>query len=261
MTDISLSIPQLGQPDSTEDVKVADNFTLIQAAINGGLDFTNLAANSGIAPVLTTVSSNVNAGVSAFQFVNMTGASTTATLEATPTGGDVCGVRAGASISGAGPITVSGNGNLIGVPGATTGVSTITLGHPASFVTLLWAGTIWWVIAGGEDTGWVALTLTSGVIAGDPGVTPSIRRANGRVFFQGTLKTPSGFGALSRMATIPSAYLPASDLTLNTGVINGSTHAWSGQVIASATLATGINTSVGAGSGDLIPLTGCAYSL
>lgn len=44
MSQISLSIPQVGLPDTTEDVKVANNFTTIQNVINGGLDGTNLSA-------------------------------------------------------------------------------------------------------------------------------------------------------------------------------------------------------------------------
>src|SRR6185437_10659235 len=44
MGQISLNIPQVGLPDTTEDVKVANNFTTIQNAINGGIDSTNISA-------------------------------------------------------------------------------------------------------------------------------------------------------------------------------------------------------------------------
>jgi hypothetical protein len=43
MGTISLQVPTVGQPDTTEDVKVANNFTTIQTVINGNLDTTNLA--------------------------------------------------------------------------------------------------------------------------------------------------------------------------------------------------------------------------
>src|SRR6185312_16248441 len=46
MGQISLNIPQVGLPDTTEDVKVANNFTTIQNAINGNVDATNLSATA-----------------------------------------------------------------------------------------------------------------------------------------------------------------------------------------------------------------------
>ena len=46
MGNISLNIPQVGLSDSTEDPKIATNFTTIQTAINGNLDATNLAASA-----------------------------------------------------------------------------------------------------------------------------------------------------------------------------------------------------------------------
>jgi hypothetical protein len=48
MGQISLSIPQVGQPDSTEEPKIANDLTLIENAINGNLDTNNLAAAAGI---------------------------------------------------------------------------------------------------------------------------------------------------------------------------------------------------------------------
>lgn len=39
---ISIDQPQIGRADTTEDVKIQNNFTAIAAAINGGLDLTNL---------------------------------------------------------------------------------------------------------------------------------------------------------------------------------------------------------------------------
>ena len=46
MGQISLNIPQVGLPDTTEDVKVANNFTTLQNAINGNIDSTNLSATA-----------------------------------------------------------------------------------------------------------------------------------------------------------------------------------------------------------------------
>lgn len=41
---ISLSLPQVGQPDSTEEPKIPSDLTIIQNVINGNLDDTNFAS-------------------------------------------------------------------------------------------------------------------------------------------------------------------------------------------------------------------------
>jgi hypothetical protein len=55
MGSISLQIPQIGLADTTEDVKVANNFSTIQTAINGNIDQTNLSATAGILLNSTTL--------------------------------------------------------------------------------------------------------------------------------------------------------------------------------------------------------------
>lgn len=45
MTTLSLSVPTVGQPNSTEDVKVANDFTTLQAWANGSIDGANLDAS------------------------------------------------------------------------------------------------------------------------------------------------------------------------------------------------------------------------
>jgi len=42
MGTISLSIPQAGQPDSTEEPKIVNDLTLLQTLLNGNLDTNNL---------------------------------------------------------------------------------------------------------------------------------------------------------------------------------------------------------------------------
>lgn len=44
MGTISLSIPQTGQPNSTEDPKIATDFTTIQTWANGNIDVSNLSS-------------------------------------------------------------------------------------------------------------------------------------------------------------------------------------------------------------------------
>lgn len=45
---LSLSIPQAGLFNSTEDPKIASDFSAIQTVVNGGLDATNLSLSAGI---------------------------------------------------------------------------------------------------------------------------------------------------------------------------------------------------------------------
>lgn len=53
MGQISLQIPQSGQPNSTEDPKVATDLSTIQTVINGNLDDTNMASpNNGVRRLL-----------------------------------------------------------------------------------------------------------------------------------------------------------------------------------------------------------------
>lgn len=82
MTTLSLVLPQIGQPDTTEDVKLINGLTAIQSVINGNLDSTNLSA-------ATSQSAGVNAsgqtvkGSSIIATSQSTGSTTFTTL-ATP---------------------------------------------------------------------------------------------------------------------------------------------------------------------------------
>lgn len=46
MGTISLQIPVLNQPDTTEDVKIQNDLTILQNVINGNIDPTNLSATT-----------------------------------------------------------------------------------------------------------------------------------------------------------------------------------------------------------------------
>jgi hypothetical protein len=82
MGTISLQSPQIGQPDTTEDVKIQNNFTTLQTVINGNLDSANLSAatsqSAGVNASGQTVKGAVNIATS-----QSTGSTTYTTL-ATP---------------------------------------------------------------------------------------------------------------------------------------------------------------------------------
>lgn len=82
MGQISLSIPQVGLSDQTEDPKVANDLTIIQTWANGNIDATNLSAvaaqSAGVNQVAQTVKGIAPVGA------NQSTSSTTYTTMATP---------------------------------------------------------------------------------------------------------------------------------------------------------------------------------
>ena len=82
MGQLNLQIPVVGQPDSTEDPKVASNFTAVQAVINGGLDGTNLSAALAQSAAVNQAGQTVKGAVNISTSQSTT--STTYTTLATP---------------------------------------------------------------------------------------------------------------------------------------------------------------------------------
>lgn len=56
---ISFSLPQIGQPNSTEETKIPDALSTLRSVVNGGLDKDNLSGSAGI---LLTQLANLTAG-------------------------------------------------------------------------------------------------------------------------------------------------------------------------------------------------------
>ena len=56
MGSITLSIPTVGQPNSTEDPKIATDLTTIETLVNGNIDSTNLSSTAAIAQTQLAVS-------------------------------------------------------------------------------------------------------------------------------------------------------------------------------------------------------------
>jgi len=82
MGQISLNIPQIGLPDTTEDVKVANNFTTLQNTINGNIDSTNLSAATAQAAAVNQSGQTVKGATNIATSQSTT--STTYTTLATP---------------------------------------------------------------------------------------------------------------------------------------------------------------------------------
>jgi hypothetical protein len=58
---ITLDLPIVGQPNTTEDVKVRNNFQTLQATLNGNIDASNLS------PIVLSQLGNFKQALSAIQ--------------------------------------------------------------------------------------------------------------------------------------------------------------------------------------------------
>lgn len=215
----------------------------------------------GVARAMTLATSNVAATVGNWQFLTMTGATTTATLPASPPVGMICGVITGVSIGGAAPVTVSAGANTIDLPGATTPVSNITLGYPGAYVLLMWGGLVWRAISGGEDTGWVSLSLGTNISAYDS-LTPSCRRINGEIKLRGGLLTGATISANTTLATIPTGFRPSGLVILNSAIVLGSGNASGAPLLLNGSGNNGfITTAQSLPNVSAIALNGTGFSL
>lgn len=214
MGSISLNIPQIGLSDTTEDVKVANNFTTLQTAINGSLDSTNLNAAAAITRAQTAgglgglawtvVSSNTSATDGHFYGVT---AAATITLP-TPTVNATIGVF-NQTVSSAVAITAS-SGVIGGVGLGPSGSASIQLSTGASALVVIADGANWHIVAGQQDTGWAAITLTTNASAtGAPWYSPQVRTIGDRVYLRGAITTPA---TATTTLTLPASAVPASQV-------------------------------------------------
>jgi hypothetical protein len=140
------------------------------------------------------------------------------TLPAPTAPGAVITVRANGSVTASSPVTVSASSIYgVGLPGVTSFV----LGTQSAFATLQSDGTAWGVIAGQQDTGWVALTLGSGISAWASGYTPSYRRTGITVQLSGTLQWSGLLGSGYVLASGMPA--PAANVNYVLGGYNATT--------------------------------------
>lgn len=64
MGQISLSIPQVGQSEATEEPKIASDLTILQTLVNGNIDTNNLSPTAGITAAQLASAVNQQGGVS-----------------------------------------------------------------------------------------------------------------------------------------------------------------------------------------------------
>jgi hypothetical protein len=133
------------------------------------------------------------------------GTGVTATLPASPATGDTIRVAGSATVTGVAPAVVAAAGgkgiNGLGLAAA----SSFKLGLPWAHATLQYDGTNWQIIDGGQDTGWVAISLTSGWDHGGSAV-PQARLRGDVITLRGWIRnfTGSTAGQFTNLATLPT---------------------------------------------------------
>ncbi len=178
----------------------------------GTLSVGNGSAWSVFAPLMTPYAPAGNATAIANATYYMA-PSSTLTLPSSPAQGAMVGVQAAINVSGASPVTVSAS--YWWIYGIGMGTMSFLLGTPSASVLLQYNGltSTWEIISGQQDSGWVPLTLGSGVTASSGAYQPSARIVGDRVYLSGLMHNNSG-GTLSNAtwASLPSsAFEPASD--------------------------------------------------
>lgn len=163
-----------------------------------------------------TVSNTGSASVTRGQSV-IASPSTTQTLPSASAGALVA-ITALSTVTGATPVTVSGS-KIYGV--GLSNASTFLLGTPGAHAVLQSDGTNWYVVGGQQDTGWVALSLSTGMTATGgsnftSAYTPSARLIGSRVWLKGAIQQGSTGNSGSSIATVPLASMyPASQAGIN----------------------------------------------
>lgn len=184
--------------------------TLYDASDTGMLAWTNGNAWTPLGLTAVTAAQNMTASIGTL--INAVPSSTITLPQ--PVTGAMIGIMAYASTTGTNPVTIqygAGRGTIYGTGllGANNHASSFLLGTPVAPVILFSPeGVNWNIISGQQDTGWVPLTLASGVSeSGPPSGAPAEARLRGdTVEVRGNLGY--GSGSTTNWATLPSQMRP-----------------------------------------------------
>ena len=221
--------------------------------VNGNIDTNNLNAGANIAYSQLALSSALLALKPQSVAVNTNAASgnlyrATATATITLPGhsaGQVVGV-----INVSGTTTVAGT-SIQGV--GLSAAASFTLGTPGAAAILVDDGTNWNIVAGQQDTGWVALTLTTmTTVAGY--YVPAVRVIGNMAYTRGLAQATGTITGGTTCMTFPSVAWPASKTELPFAAIGagaGATLQTTGALAMAGNLSNGNN----------VMLDGLSYSL
>lgn len=163
---------------------------------------------------------------------------------------------------GTGTPVVSHNASevIYGLGCTTSGVSSISLGAPGATVTLDADGTSWYITAGMQDSGWLALSgLFVNSWTTNQG-TPGYRLQGNRVCLRGMV---SGGATGSTAFTLPSGYRPGSADApfFGAGVSGVSAYPGSGGLFMEITSAGLASITFGAGTLNFFGLDGLSFAV
>lgn len=201
------------------------------------------------------VSSGASITAIAGQTVECTGTTQTVTIPNPNIGaGATVTVTAAGSQTGAAPVTVTTPAGVIHGVGL-SGATSILLGTPGASVTLLSDYSNWFITAGQQDSGWVALSLSSNV-ATTLGYTASARLQGDAVKLKGTLTNNTGSSDTGTLATISAGLRPSATVYSIAGLlVNG------GGLQIQITTAGALSVPSGLGNTGTIGFDGVTYSL
>jgi hypothetical protein len=149
-------------------------------------------------------------------------ASCTITLP-TPAANAIVGIVAGSAITGSAPVTITTSTGQMKLDAPSSVATSITLGIAGAYIVLQADGTNWYPVAGQSDTGWVPLTLGSGITAVAGDYTPAARLIGDGVELRGEIQGSWGSGAT--LATVAYVSMrPASSPAPSVSVWNGGSY-------------------------------------
>lgn len=198
---IALQTPVIGQPNTTEDPKIASNFGVLQTLLNGNLDASN------ISPALTALfRQKFTAQAGNYSAVDgdwiLASAGITITLPPAVANATVR-VTATSLVTSASPVTVTHRLTETLYWQGSQGATSVVLGVPNNTLTLVCDGTNWCIVSGTPDTGWIAMGLTASI--GVNTITPQYRRVGDAVYVRGGFGATASFAANATIATMPTA--------------------------------------------------------
>lgn len=220
---LSYTVPSPGSTlNSVADPEVASALNAILSWANGNIQGNDLSPTAQIASSQLAASAQrplIKAAVSANytavagDLVEVTANNPTITLPTAPPANSLVGVViANGAVSGYWPVTVqaAAGADIYGV--GCYGVSSIPLGTPGASILLQYNGANYWlVVAGQQDTGWVPLSLASGLVAFGA-YTPAFRLTGDTVRLRFDVTNSTGSTISTPLATIPAGYRPLQAL-------------------------------------------------
>lgn len=189
-------------------------------------------------------------------FVIMTGGHVV-TLPAVATVGACVGLI-NADANAATGITGAGSAKILG-PGLGSGTAagtTVPVGGQGSYLVVESDGTNWQIIAGSQDSGWIAPSFTNSYAsAGSTYYAISYRLIANRVYWRGAFTTMGSTG-LAPMAALAAAYRPSKQIAVMCPGFGGTAGTYNILIDAS-----GVSTLNYGGSPSQIFMDGLSYSI